>query len=29
MLLDAAIERFRTHLAHERGLSPRTVEAYS
>jgi site-specific recombinase XerD len=28
MLLDAAIERFRTHLAHERGLSPRTVEAY-
>jgi len=29
MLLDADIERFRTHLAHERGLSPRTVEAYS
>ena len=29
MLLDAAIERFRTHLAHERGLSPRTVEAYA
>ena len=27
--LDAAIERFRTHLAHERGLSPRTVEAYA
>jgi site-specific recombinase XerD len=29
MLLDAAIERFRNHLAHERGLSPRTVEAYA
>ena len=29
MLLDAAIERFRTHLAHERALSPRTVEAYA
>jgi site-specific recombinase XerD len=29
MHLDAAIERFRTHLAHERGLSPRTVEAYA
>ncbi len=29
MLLDVAIERFRTHLAHERGLSPRTVEAYA
>ncbi|HEU4929161.1 MAG TPA: site-specific integrase, partial [Candidatus Krumholzibacteria bacterium] len=29
MLLDAAIERFRTHLAHERALSPRTVEAYT
>jgi len=29
MLLDTAIERFRTHLAHERGLSPRTVEAYA
>jgi len=27
--LDAAIERFRTHIAHERGLSPRTVEAYA
>jgi integrase/recombinase XerC len=29
MLLDSAIERFRVHLAHERGLSPRTVEAYA
>jgi integrase/recombinase XerC len=29
MTLDAAIERFRTHLEHERGLSPRTVEAYA
>ena len=29
MRLDDAIERFRTHIAHERGLSPRTVEAYS
>jgi integrase/recombinase XerC len=27
--LDAAIERFRTHLADERALSPRTVEAYA
>jgi site-specific recombinase XerD len=26
--LDDAIERFREHIAHERGLSPRTVEAY-
>ena len=29
MTLDDAIERFRAHLAHERGLSPRTVEAYA
>lgn len=29
MDLDAAIERFRTHLADERALSPRTVEAYA
>ena len=29
MLLDDAIERFREHIAHERGLSARTVEAYS
>ncbi|MDH4037330.1 MAG: tyrosine recombinase XerC [Candidatus Krumholzibacteria bacterium] len=29
MLLAAAIERFRVHLEHERGLSPRTVEAYA
>lgn len=29
MQLDDAIERFRTHITHERGLSPRTVEAYS
>lgn len=29
MKLDDAIERFRTHLAHERDLSDRTVEAYS
>jgi integrase/recombinase XerC len=29
MLLDDAIERFREHIAHERGLSPRTVEAYA
>lgn len=28
MKLDDAIERFRTHLAHERDLSDRTVEAY-
>ncbi len=28
MKLDEAIERFRTHLAHERDLSVRTVEAY-
>lgn len=28
MNLDAAIEKFRSHLAHERELSPRTVEAY-
>jgi integrase/recombinase XerC len=27
--LDDAIERFRTHIAHERALSPRTVEAYA
>jgi len=27
--LDDAIQRFHTHLADERGLSPRTVEAYS
>jgi integrase/recombinase XerC len=27
--LDVAIERFRNHLAHERALSPRTVEAYA
>jgi site-specific recombinase XerD len=27
--LDEAIERFRSHLAHERGLSERTVEAYT
>jgi integrase/recombinase XerC len=27
--LDAAIERFRAHLGHERDLSERTVEAYS
>ena len=29
MRLDDAIDRFRTHIEHERGLSPRTVEAYS
>lgn len=29
MLLDDAIERFREHIAHERGLSARTVEAYT
>jgi len=29
VLLDDAIERFREHIAHERGLSARTVEAYS
>lgn len=29
MTLDDAIERFRAHLAHERDLSPRTVEAYA
>ncbi len=29
MDLDAAIERFRTHLEHERALAPRTVEAYA
>lgn len=29
MKLDDAIERFRSHLAHERDLSGRTVEAYS
>jgi len=29
MTLDDAIERFRAHLAHERGLSPRTIEAYA
>jgi integrase/recombinase XerC len=29
MDFDAAIERFRDHLQHERALSPRTVEAYS
>lgn len=29
MDLDAAIERFRTHLELERDLSPRTVEAYA
>jgi integrase/recombinase XerC len=29
MDLDTAIERFRAHLEHERGLSPRTVEAYA
>lgn len=29
MLLDDAIERFREHIAHERGLSARTVEAYA
>ena len=29
MDLDAAIERFRAHIEHERGLSPRTVEAYA
>lgn len=29
MDLDVAIERFRAHLEHERGLSPRTVEAYA
>jgi integrase/recombinase XerC len=28
VLLDDAIERFREHIAHERGLSARTVEAY-
>ena len=28
MNLDAAVERFREHLTHERDLSPRTVEAY-
>jgi integrase/recombinase XerC len=27
--LDDAIERFREHIAHERGLSARTVEAYT
>lgn len=27
--LDEAIERFREHIAHERGLSARTVEAYA
>ncbi len=29
MQLDDAIERFREHIAHERGLSARTVEAYA
>ena len=29
MHLDEAIERFRTFIEHERGLSPRTVEAYT
>jgi len=29
MDIDTAIERFRAHLEHERGLSPRTVEAYA
>jgi integrase/recombinase XerC len=29
MHLDEAIERFRTYIEHERGLSPRTVEAYT
>ena len=29
MRLDDAIDRFRTHIEHERGLSRRTVEAYS
>lgn len=29
MLLDDAIERFREYIAHERGLSARTVEAYT
>jgi integrase/recombinase XerC len=29
VLLDDAIERFREHIAHERGLSARTVEAYA
>jgi integrase/recombinase XerC len=29
MDIDAAIERFRAHLEHERGLSPRTVAAYA
>lgn len=29
MLLDDAIDRFREHIAHERGLSARTVEAYA
>jgi integrase/recombinase XerC len=29
MDLDTAIERFRVHLEHERGLSARTVEAYA
>jgi integrase/recombinase XerC len=29
VLLDEAIERFREHIAHERGLSARTVEAYA
>lgn len=29
MQLDDAIDRFRTYIEHERGLSPRTVEAYS
>jgi integrase/recombinase XerC len=29
VLLDDAIERFREHIAHERGLSARTVEAYT
>ena len=28
MHIDTAIERFRDHLTHERGLSPRTVAAY-
>jgi site-specific recombinase XerD len=27
--IDTAIERFHTYLAHERGVSPRTVEAYA
>lgn len=29
MNIDEAIEHFRTHLEHERGVSPRTVEAYA